>query len=45
MAFGPRWFPSLSQSNLLALAIFVAMAALLFFMAKSKSSRQSTVDS
>ncbi|HTG57861.1 MAG TPA: oligopeptide transporter, OPT family [Terriglobia bacterium] len=45
MAFGPRWFPALSQSNLVALVIFTAMAALLFFMAKSKNSRQSTVDS
>jgi putative OPT family oligopeptide transporter len=36
VAVGPRWFPAFAQSDLAALAIFVGLATLLFFMAKSK---------
>jgi putative OPT family oligopeptide transporter len=35
-AVGARWFPNFAQSDLAALIIFLALAALLFFVAKSK---------
>jgi putative OPT family oligopeptide transporter len=36
VAVGPRWFPAFANSDLAALLIFVGLATLLFFMAKSK---------
>jgi len=35
-ALGLRWFPRFAQSNLAALIIFTGLAALLYFVAKSK---------
>ncbi|MCL5671672.1 MAG: OPT/YSL family transporter, partial [Acidobacteria bacterium] len=35
-ALGLRWFPHFAQSNVAALVIFTALAALLYFVAKSK---------
>ena len=35
-ALGTRWFPRFAQSNLAALLIFTGLAALLYFVAKSK---------
>jgi uncharacterized oligopeptide transporter (OPT) family protein len=38
---GTRWFPGFAQSDLAALIIFVGLASLLYFVAKSKSSAAS----
>jgi hypothetical protein len=35
-ALGTRWFPRFAQSDLAALVIFTGLAALLYFVAKSK---------
>jgi len=37
VAVGLRWFPGFAQSDLVALIIFVGLATLLYFVAKSKS--------
>lgn len=37
VAVGLRWFPGFAQSDLVALIIFVGLAALLYFVAKSKN--------
>ncbi len=36
-ALGLRWFPHFAQSNIAALVIFTGLAALLYFVARSKS--------
>ena len=37
VALGTRWFPHFAQSNLAALLIFTGLAAVLYFVAKSKA--------
>jgi putative OPT family oligopeptide transporter len=37
VAVGTRWFPGFAQSDIIAFVIFVGLAALLYFVAQSKS--------
>ena len=41
-ALGLRWFPTFAQSDLAALVIFTGLAALLYFVAKSKDSARNS---